>query len=96
VRTTAHLWNDGITMVDKNRQNLRHLYDIRYEDILADPRKEILNLLEFCELPVPRQSNHGFWDLLNSIGKIHHNNTYGDFEVIETICQPTMQRYGFI
>lgn len=96
VRTTAHLWNDGIAMVDENRPNLRHLYDIRYEDILADPRKEIFKLLEFCELPVPRKSNSGFWDSLNRIGTIHHTNTYGDFKVIETICRRTMQRHGFI
>lgn len=95
IRTTAHLWNDAETFVSQNKDKLPNFYEVRYEDILADPQKEVLGILEFCGLPEPGKDNTEYWQKLGEFGKIRHKNVYGDFEVVESICGDNMRRYGY-
>ena len=96
IRTTAHLWNDGVEFIHKNRHLLPNFHEVRYEDILAEPQTEIRRLLDFCELPYPAESNQIFWKKIAGIGVVHHKNAYGHFDVVETICRKNMQRFGYL
>ncbi|MHC4175970.1 MAG: sulfotransferase family protein [Planctomycetota bacterium] len=95
VRTTAHLWNDAVTFVNRNKDKLPTFHEVRHEDILADPRKEVLGILEFCELPEPDKDNTKFWERVGEFGVIRHKNVYGEFDVVESICRDNMQQYGY-
>lgn len=96
IRTTAHLWNDGIDFIRENRASFTHFHEVRYEDILADPQGEVLKIMEFCELPVPDSADRDFWGKLDGVGVVHHTNRYADFDVVEAICRENMQRYGYL
>jgi hypothetical protein len=81
--------------VENEKDRLDHFFEIRFEDILMNPKKSIGDIFEFCELNMPDQSNRTFWNNLSSVGTIHHKNTYAQFELIENICKGTMERYGY-
>ncbi|PLX79295.1 MAG: hypothetical protein C0616_11590 [Desulfuromonas sp.] len=96
IRTTAHLWNEGVDFIRQTRSALTNFHEVRYEDILADPDKEIFKLIDFCELPRPGTDNKKFRDKIGGVGVVHHKNRYGDFSVIEEICRDNMQRFGYL
>ncbi len=96
IRCTAHVWNDAVTFVNEVKDRLNAFYEVRYEDILANPKEELFKIFDFCELPPPSQENRKFWDKLANVGKTHHKNTYGDFEVVEEICRANLERYGYL
>ncbi len=95
VRATARLWNDAICFMEEQQPTLPHFYQVRYEDILENPQDEIFKVMDFCELSRPDTSDSKFWDKLNKVGVIRHKNQYSDYEVIQDICQPHMQRLGY-
>jgi hypothetical protein len=95
IRTAANIWKDGMDFVENEKDRLDHFFEIRFEDILMNPKKSIGDIFEFCELNMPDQSNRTFWNNLSSVGTIHHKNTYAQFELIENICKGTMERYGY-
>lgn len=95
IRTTAHLWNEGVNMVRRDAESLSSYYEIRYEDILENPKKEILDLCDFCELHSPQAIDSQFWELLGTVGKVNHKNNYGEFQIVEEICGETMQGLGY-
>lgn len=96
LRTTANLWNDAISYVDERKGQISAYHEVRYEDILANPRAEIFTILDFCELTPPAADNAAFWEKMDAIGDVHHKNSYGDFELIEAICRDNMQKYGYL
>jgi len=95
IRTTSHLWNEGVNMVRKDAESIPNYYEIRYEDILENPKKEILEICNFCELNSPQSIDLQFWKLLEKVGKVNHKNQYGEFEIVEEICGETMQELGY-
>jgi hypothetical protein len=96
IRTTANLWRDGVNYFEERKDELGHCLEVRYEDVVSDPRAQIERILEFCELaPVPA-SNEGFWAALGRVGTVHHKNVYGHLAEIEEICAPEMKRYGYL
>lgn len=96
IRTTAHLWNDAITLIHRNKDALPTFHEVRHEDILADPRKEVFKILEFCELSEPGKDNTKFWQKIGEFGAIRHKNAYDGFDVVESICRDNMRRYGYL
>jgi hypothetical protein len=96
LHTTAHLWNDAISFVDRNRDQAPFFYDVRYEDILANPKEEILKILDFCELRRIEDTRAQLWQEISKVGVIRHSNNYGDYEVIETICRSNMIKHGYL
>lgn len=96
IRTTAHLRNDGVEFISKNRNLLPNFHEVRYEDILAEPKTEIRRILNFCELPHPSENDKIFQEKIARIGVVHHKNTYGSFDIVETICRKNMQRFGYL
>ena len=96
LRTTARLWSDAIDYIHAHRDGIEHFYEVRYEDILADPIVEVGKILDFCELPELQDRNTEFWQKLNQIGVVNHKNKYGDFDLIEDICRDNMLKYGYL
>jgi hypothetical protein len=96
IRTTANLWNDAVSFVDERKDQLPFFYEVRFEDILANPKEEIFNILEFCELPKIADDQIEFWRKLDQVGVVQHTNQYGDFEIVEEICRDNLQRYGYL
>jgi hypothetical protein len=95
VRTTAHVWNDAITYLDGLRPSLPHFHEVRFEDILADPRGAVGRLLDFCELAPVTEDQHSFWSKIAEVGTVHHTNRYEEFEVVTEICGDNMRKYGY-
>lgn len=95
IRTTAHIWNDAVSFINERKEQLPSFYEIRYEDILANPKEMIFKIFEFCELPQISEDNTEFWQKISQVGVIHHKNIYGNFEIVEEICHNNMQRYGY-
>lgn len=95
IRTTAHLWDDAMSFLASIQAQIPPFYEVRYEDILANPREEILKILEFCELEVPDADNHPFWEKVGSIGDVSHTNRYENFDTIEAICRGNLKRFGY-
>ena len=96
VRTTANLWNDGVSMVEEDRHSTPYFYEVLYENIVANPEREILEILKFCELPEVDRSNRPFWNQISQVGVVRHTNRYGNFALIEKICRNHMKRYGYL
>jgi hypothetical protein len=96
VRTTAHVWNDAIDCVNEARGRLPALYEVRYEDIVSDPKHEILKLLQFCQLEPPSEQATTFWQKIGEIEDRAHTHAYGDFELIEEICRTNLRRYCYV
>jgi hypothetical protein len=97
LRTTANIWNDAINYVDERKAQVPFYHEVRYEDILANPKGEITRLLEFCELPpVSGEKATEFEAKLNSVGVVEHRNKYSDFGIVEEICGDNMRKYGYL
>lgn len=95
LRTTAHIWRDAMATVAKHRESLPHFYEVRYEDILTDPDGEIAKICDFCELEEPALEANDFWRKINGVEDRSSTNQYGDFEVVESICEPHLAQYGY-
>jgi sulfotransferase family protein len=96
LETTSRLWNDALDWVRSIKDSIPNFYEVRYEDILANPREEMEKVLSFCELPPVPADHSPFWDQLQNIGKTHHTNRYGHFDLVESICRENLQRYGYL
>jgi len=95
IRCTASLWNDAIEVVDQHRGKIRNLLEVRYEDILENPKAQLKAIFDFCELETPGSENAAYQKKLQGIGVIHHQNQYADFDLVTEICGENMQRYGY-
>ncbi|WP_158279717.1 sulfotransferase family protein [Coraliomargarita sinensis] len=95
IRTTASLWNEAIDVVDRYRPDVRHLLEVRYEDILENPAGKMAELFAFCELEAPAKDNLAYQEKLQGIGVVHHKNRYQDFGTITEICREKMLRYSY-
>lgn len=92
---TARVWRDTMDLVKRTAPSLNHFVEVRYEDLLASPREEMEKLFAFCDLPWPSDSNSAFQDAFSKVGRIHHTNQYGDYEVVERIAGDTLREYGY-
>jgi hypothetical protein len=95
VRTTAHVWNDCIDMVNAYKGQMRNFLEVRFEDFVVNPKDQMARIFDFCELPQPEIDNFAFWDQMCGVGKVHHTNRYGEYGVIEEICRANMQKLGY-
>lgn len=95
IHTTAHIWNDAITHIRALKSQLSYLYEVRYEDILADPAAEIEKIRTFCEISPVVDETTNYWQQINQVGVLHHTNNYGDYEMVTEICEENMLSYGY-
>jgi hypothetical protein len=96
IRTTAHIWQDAILHVQEVAPELNHYMEVRYEDILNNPRTSLERIFSFCNLPWPEAENKVFHREFNIIGKTHHTNKYQDYDLIEQITGPTLKKLGYL
>jgi hypothetical protein len=94
-RTTAHVCKDSIAIANQWKYRLGCYLEVRFQDILADPKPQIAGLFEFCELPPIRDDNVKFWHKINEVGHTHHKNKYADFDAFTSICREEMQALGY-
>ncbi len=92
---TAHIWNDSIDLVRATAPSLKSYYEIKYEDILLNPQKELRELFQFCDLAWPTTQNQQFADQIAKVGCVHHINKYSGFEKVEEITAPLMRELGY-
>jgi hypothetical protein len=95
IRCTAHVWEDSISVVDEVKDRLHRFVQVRYEDILAQPKEELGKLFAFAGLDWPAENNTLFQREFAGIGKIRHTNKYGQFDVVENLVGPTLKRLGY-
>ena len=50
------------------KQDLNEFYEVKYEDILKNPKTSVLEILDFCELEHPQENNVDFWKELSQCG----------------------------
>ncbi len=95
LKCTAHVWKDAIELVREVSVDLSNYCEVRYEDILANPKEVMTKLFQFCELSWPSHQNAKFAAELSKVGQIRHINKYGGFEDVEKIATPLMQKLGY-
>lgn len=96
IRTTAHIWQDSIELVHQTAPDLSHFIEVRYEDILKNPKAEMQRLFDFCEINYPAVDNQKYKHEFEIVGVTHHKNDYKDFDVIEEITRPTLKKLGYL
>jgi hypothetical protein len=96
LETTASLWNDALDWVRGVKDTVPYFHEVRYEDILANPQDEMEKILSFCELPPVPPDHAPFWNQVKNVGKTHHTNRYGGFDLVERICRENLQRYNYM
>ncbi len=97
LRTTAHLWNEAMAFIEAARPQIpaNQFHEVSYEDIVARPQEELAHIFRFLDLPEPGATVTTYHTRLAGVGKVHHQNQYNGFEIVEGICGPTMRRYGY-
>ncbi|MEC9358063.1 MAG: sulfotransferase [Pseudomonadota bacterium] len=94
LRTTATVWDDSVKLMNQLRPQLKHCYEVRYEDVLHNPREQMRLIHEFCKLPLP--NNEAYRQQIAQVGVIHHSNRYGGFDVVESIADDSLRQYGYL
>lgn len=96
IRTTAHVWNDCMDTINSFKPEIKNYYEVRYEDILQNPQRELDKIFEFCELSKVTPQNESFQKMIKGVGTVHHQNQYKDFKVVEEIAGKNLRLYGYI
>lgn len=96
IRCTARVWQESIDLVNSVKNELSHFTEVRYEDLLKDPKKEMGRLFEFAELSWPKDQNVQFKEEMQKVGVIHHKNNYGQYEIVEQIAGRTLRELGYL
>ncbi len=92
---TARVWQDSIETVNQVKGNLNKFTEIRYEDLLKNPKAELAKLFDFIGFNWPSEGNALFKREFSNIGVLRHSNRYGDFDRIEAIVGPMLKAYGY-
>jgi hypothetical protein len=96
IRTTASLWRDACLYMEEVKPRIRHLYEVRYEDIVAQPARSMDTIFEFCELRVPGPAESAYAERLSQVGVLRHTNRYGSFDEIERICGDMLRHHRYL
>jgi hypothetical protein len=94
IRTTARLWRDGVSLLDEVKDQMPSFLEVRYEDILANPRGSLERILDFCKLDATVQQTE-FAKRLANVGKVPTRGRYDGSDVIEEICGDVMHQHGY-
>ena len=84
-----------INFMQEFKTRANHLLEVRYEDILAQPRQQMEGLREFCELAEVSDRTLLYCQKIEQIGNVRHGNSHGNFDLIESICSKNMKIYGY-
>ena len=95
LRCTAHVWEDSIDVVDAVKNDLHRFTQVRYEDLLANPKVELQKLFDFIGLKWPNPAHTEFAKEFSLIGKVHHTNQYVGYDIVEKEVGGTLKRLGY-
>jgi sulfotransferase family protein len=96
IQTTARVWNDAISAVNSIKSQLPCFYELRHEDLVANPSEEIAKLARFCDLEPPTDRSAPFWQHVDGLRVVPAGKQYRDYEAVEEICADNMRRYGYL
>jgi hypothetical protein len=94
VQTAARLWCDGVEWVHERRDRLGHFWEVRYEDIVADPESQLRAILDFCELDV-QSAGATYRQHVESIRSPARSIDRDTEALIEDLCAKPMRRLGY-
>ena len=95
IRQASRYWNNSIGFIQRMKLDTNNILEVRYEDIVAEPKFQIEKIREFCELAEVSDRSSDYWRLIEQIGRTRHKSSYGNFELIESICSQNMQIYEY-
>jgi hypothetical protein len=96
IRTTSKIWQESIDLVNATKEDLNYFTEIKYEDLLINPEKEMDKIFDFCEMDKPDIKNEKYKAEFSKIGKISHKNNYGDFEIVEEYAERVLKEYNYL
>jgi len=96
IRTTASLWRDACLFMEDAKPRIRHLHEVRYEDIVARPAQAMEAIFGFCELRPPGAAETAYADRLSRVGVLRHMNRYGNFDEVERICGDMLRHHRYL
>jgi hypothetical protein len=96
IRTTASLWRDACLYMEEVKPRIRHLHEIRYEDIVAKPAASMDAIFQFCELRAPGPAETRYADRLSRVGALRHTNRYGNFDEVERFCGDMLRHHRYL
>jgi hypothetical protein len=97
IRATATIWDSSIKLMNGIRPQIRNLYEIRYEDFLADPAHRLQEIFDFCHLPEPNaQARIALDERLSKVGVLNHQNRYENYDVVEKIAGDSLKQYHYV
>jgi hypothetical protein len=96
IRTAAHLWDDAVSFAGRMKNELPHFFEVRYEDICANPNRALVSLLEFCELAPVGEEGRSFWKKISEVKPLRPDNAYPHAEIIVEICRENLRRHGYL
>ena len=95
LRTAVHLWVDAVQEVDRVKGQLARFTELRYEDLLLQPRKELERLFSFAGMFWPEVGNTAFEQELALVGQAKPGGAYQDYALVESIARAAMERHGY-
>jgi hypothetical protein len=107
IRAAAGEWRTSVERARKESARLRHYTEIRYEELLADPRSQIARLYECLDLPcddaildaavieadVPFNVDPGFATV--GVGKWESRFSPADIAEFEAVAGPLLAELGY-
>lgn len=96
IREASHYWNSMTMFVQKFKSEANFIHEVRYEDILDNPRDQIEEIRKFCDLSPVNDKESLYWRKIDRVGDLKHSNTYGNFHLIASICWKNMREYGYL
>ncbi len=90
---TSRIWRESVELVEATRPALNHFFEVKFEDLVAQPEMNVKKIFEFCELDWPKTEE--FARVYSSIGKIRHRNKYDGNATVENAVGPTLERLGY-
>lgn len=95
----ADLWRHEVSqvMADRGAVPIERFMQVRYEDLVAEPRKTALELMRFCELPIePDVLNYAEATKIDNRNQKYRSQlTVGQIEEIDRITRPVAAALGY-
>ncbi len=95
VLTTATVWKEAIQEFKRDAPQINHVMEIRYEDLMKDPKTSLDQILSFCELEKPSSEYRPFWNEFEKIGKLRHKNNYPVSPEVLDLVGDVARQYGY-
>jgi hypothetical protein len=104
IELCAEQWRTSLEQVEADAAGIRHLLQMRYEDLAADAAGELARITTFLGLsPLKPEDTRGDFAIHGVRSTIRDMNadsltrlTAQDFDDIDSAAGPVLQRYGYV